>query len=172
VACSAVSVLHTCLDGVGKAHRSSHSWTARGQCRPRPRRPRTSGRRQKAAESRLWCCSSIARPFLPTPGGACGQGTTCSCSGSGSGSSLGRRDWITEGGCCSAPFACRQQAAADSRQRRLVEGKCNGAMVHRWGRSLREPGRATLADLVDRLGLSNRTDSGLDGCSTRVRYGF
>jgi hypothetical protein len=42
-------------------------------------------------------------------------------------------------------------------------------MVHRWGRSLREPGRATLAD---RLGLSNRTDSGLDGCSTRVRYGF
>ena len=115
VACSAVSVLHACLDGVRKAHQSSHSWTAPGRCQPRPRRPRKSGHKQTAAESRLLCCSSIARPFLPTPGGACGQGTTCSGSTvqpSGSGSSSGRRDWITEGGCCSAPFACRQQAQA------------------------------------------------------------
>lgn len=45
-----------------------------------------------------------------------------------------------QGGCCSAPFACRQQAQAVG----SADLSMANAMVHRWGRSLREPGRATL----------------------------
>ena len=120
-----------------------------------------------------YCVAAVSLdPSCPRPGAHAGRGRHAQgqpFNRQGQGQAQGGGTGSPRGDAAALHSHAGNRHRQGSRQRRLFDGKCNGAQMG----PLVTRARARDSGRPSHLGsLSNRTDSGLDGCSTRVRYAF